>query len=67
MKTMEDVILEHVEQYRKGEIGSTTDSIRALGLPDEHKFNGVGNFYLSCLSIIDKLMIKIEKIERYRE
>jgi hypothetical protein len=60
MRTIEDVILEHVELYRTREIGSTRDAIIKLGLPDEHKFNGAGNFYLSALSMIDKLMKRIE-------
>jgi len=59
MKTIEDVImLEHV-----GKCWSTRQAIEFLGIPDEYRFNGAGNMYLSALNIIEKQQKEINSLK----
>jgi hypothetical protein len=62
MKTIEDVVMEHVEAVKRG--SSTREAIQFLELPEKWEFNTAGNIYLSALHIIEKLMAKIEKLEK---
>jgi hypothetical protein len=61
MKSIEDVVMEHVEKT-KG-LSSTSEAKGLLELPEKWEFNTAGNLYLASLRIIKRLKEKIAKLE----